>query len=126
MVVGTTTETGDFGIFENGVLRTFNRAGKCINSNANFTPKAISNKRLYKAISILNSGTNTEVAVFQDSTKEVYKGNVDSAMKLMEMRGYYKRLQLRDEFDGIKYTQMIFIYDSTIDITAYVKGAVDL
>lgn len=103
---------GSITVKENDRGYFFDNTGRFVKQDA-LTSDVVKGKRLYKAISVLSSCGDVEVAVFDDSTDiKKYKGDLSTVTKLaMDERGYIKRIQMTGVFADIRFTQMVFIYD---------------
>lgn len=116
MVVGVNLPNGEFGVLEDDRLRLFDRVGNLVNDNAQITTDIIKRKSIYQAISILNSGGICEAITLSNNILNRYNCDSDIWLKLIEKQGFFKRLQLKGVESNVRYTQMIFIYQTGINI----------
>lgn len=106
---GTTLEDGDKRV-------KFNWLGKSITEGHTLALNELKTKRECLAVSILTANGETEVAFFDKNGTDIVKGDLQSQMRVMQAGGFIKRLSHQGEQNGIKFTQVIYIYDINTDL----------
>lgn len=115
MVEGCILPDKTFAILDGDSCYIFDMVGR-FKSKGDITANVIMNKKQYKAISVLSCSGDVEIAVFDSDGVFKKTGNSQSAMTLLSQRGFVRRLQRSGTEQGIKFTQMVFIYNTDVNV----------
>lgn len=83
--------------------------------------KDISSAEPYKAISVLTSMGESEIAVY-DNQHHVFKGDSSSVITINSKGMFLRRLRSKGRHEGVSYTQTIFLYGSLCDLGSVVMA----
>lgn len=116
----------EIAILNNGIITTFDTYGRFKQTGIPLSPMYLNGCMPMVAISTLTSNNYTEVATFDvNDNMLIYppkdgKGT-NTANTIKSMGGYTRMCVRIDEVDGVKYTQMIFLYNADARIDAIAK-----
>ena len=114
----------EFGLVTNNELLVYDRTGHEVGSlplNTRLTMK----KTLYNALSIVTSNGSLELAVFTQgrilrySTHE--SNRMDVVRRIIAQGKFFKTLTRRGQVGNLRYSQMIWVYMSNIDVLQIVN-----
>lgn len=112
-------------VIDSDMCKIFDRSGRILNDNAPLTPDIVMGRDVYKAISVLSSSTEVEIALFDEAEVRKYKGDSNTVFSLMSVGGFIRRIQTKGVSNGIKYTQMIFLYSCDKDLEEIMRKVVN-
>lgn len=113
-------------IIEDGKVSLFDIGGRFKEENTEIN-KYMTGASCFNFISVLSSNNNVEVAVIQDDIMHKFRSSDSNIVNNIGMRIYsdfrpIKILNKSGAINGVSYVQMIFMFDTRIDILSRIKS----
>ena len=115
MVYGTVRSDETLCLIDDGVCHLFDKMGR-YKGRIEIPPDVAMNKREFKAVSVVSTVKDVVIGVFDEAGITEKVGTNQTVMDLTSKKGYIRRLMLSSVAEGIRYTQMVFVYDSSVDV----------
>lgn len=123
MVTGKIRADESICIIDDNKCYIFNKMGRFINK-IDVPMDVATSQTLFKAVSIVSTLKGVLVGVFDEKGISEMEGKDDTAVNVTMYKGYLRRLLLSGVESGVRYTQMVFIYDSSVDVMSIIKKLV--
>ena len=106
---------GSVAIKDGDTIRKFDKFGNDVSKSLSM--KDMSGFVPFKAVSILTSLGTVRVGVFDTESEMVeYEGTLNTLMNLISRGGFIRRVMCKGIYNGISYTQIIFLYSQDCNL----------